>query len=398
MGLLYALVVRPGTPYDEPSHFDIVRYYARFAGLPVVGQPGVSYEGYQTPAYYIVSAVLYRIVRFAGQEAAFYTVRIAGLALLIPAIFISYLIARSIFPTNRAIPMTTALFIALNPSVLAIAGSIQNDMLTIVMCIWVTYLSIKWIIEETLSPKHAFILGLLVSLAILTKLTSAFLVVAVPLFMWIRYRRYAIKHIAVFLTTVVLSTGWWFTRNMIVYGDLTGAKAIKPYFQGTASPISLWKPNELLGWLRSIVADLWLPVEYYRNLVRAPFLLEVFVGTLMTLGVIGWFVRLRHRGQPVNAEKSRAAGRFLAIQYILCMGIYAFNTAVYWRLAGRTTLPTLAISAILICGGGIFAFKRFHATGGRFFGGLLCACLLTMNLFILWSVYRLPVFPFHLFT
>ena len=37
-------IVPPGTPYDEPSHFGTVQYYATMHRMPVLGQPGVSYE------------------------------------------------------------------------------------------------------------------------------------------------------------------------------------------------------------------------------------------------------------------------------------------------------------------------------------------------------------------
>ena len=51
LGLVYVFAVRPGTPGDEPSHFDTIQFYARHARLPVLGQPGVSYEGQMGPLY-----------------------------------------------------------------------------------------------------------------------------------------------------------------------------------------------------------------------------------------------------------------------------------------------------------------------------------------------------------
>lgn len=402
IGLIYVVVIHPGTPYDEPSHFSIVQYYARFAGMPVLGKPGVSYEGYQAPLYYFLNAFLYYVIKFAGQEVAFYTLRVFGLALLIPAILISYRIARCVFPNEDTISITTAMFIALNPSLLAIASSIQNDMLTIVLSMWITYLTIKWASEDLLDSKRVFILALLVSLAVLTKMTAAFLIIAVPLFLWILHRHRAVKRIGVFLATVMLSTGWWFLRNIIIYGDLTGAKAMKLHFpEGTGSPLSLWRPDDLLHWLRSIVTYLWLPVEYYRNLIRAPFLLEVFVGAFMAACVIGWLLWLRQDRPLENSasiEKSKAIAQFLSLQYIVCMGIYAFNTSTQWHLPGRITLPTLTISAMLICGGAIIVLRKLDKMGDKFFAGLLCAFLLISNAFILWSAHRLSVFPFHLFT
>lgn len=135
-GLVYALAIRPGTPYDEPSHFSTVQHYARFAGMPVLGKPGVSYGGYQPPAYYFIGALLYRILRVvgAGQEAAFYALRVAGLTLLLPMVHFSYRLTRHALPQRGTGAYVVALFVGLNPSLLAIAASVQNDMLAITLC------------------------------------------------------------------------------------------------------------------------------------------------------------------------------------------------------------------------------------------------------------------------
>ena len=46
-GLAAALVVPAGLPYDEPAHWSNALYYAENLGPPVLGDPGVTYEGQQ---------------------------------------------------------------------------------------------------------------------------------------------------------------------------------------------------------------------------------------------------------------------------------------------------------------------------------------------------------------
>ena len=79
LAVAYALMVQPGSAYDEPAHFSNVLFYGQHAALPVLGQPGVSYEGQQPPLYYLLAALALRAANGAGAHVGFYAVRLAGL-------------------------------------------------------------------------------------------------------------------------------------------------------------------------------------------------------------------------------------------------------------------------------------------------------------------------------
>ena len=78
LAMTAALVVPAGLPYDEPAHWSNVLFYAEHLGPPVLGDPGVSYQGQQTPLYYALAAVVVRVV--GDADAAFLTVRLLGVA------------------------------------------------------------------------------------------------------------------------------------------------------------------------------------------------------------------------------------------------------------------------------------------------------------------------------
>jgi hypothetical protein len=51
LGIAYAWIVRPGLPYDEPSDWSTVLYYADHRQMPVLGDPGVTYEAQMGPLH-----------------------------------------------------------------------------------------------------------------------------------------------------------------------------------------------------------------------------------------------------------------------------------------------------------------------------------------------------------
>lgn len=187
---------------------------------------------------------------------------------------------------------------------------------------------------------------------------------------------------------------------MSLYGDLSGAQGMNQHFPtGTGRPVPPWNPQDGVHWLRSLVTYLWLPSEYYRNLVEPPLLLKALVGVFMATGVAGWLTRSGGKGDGYDPSAGTAARTFLAVQYLACLGVYtwAFNSPTLRMIPARITLPTLTCSAVLICGGGMAAAGCGKAAG-RLFAGSLCVFLLGVNTWVLWSVRRLPLLPFHLFT
>lgn len=414
IGLLYVFLVRPGTPYDEPAHFGNVQSYARFDGMPVMGQPGTTYEAYQAPIYYFLSAIVYRASAFAGEEFAFYLLRVLSLLLLAPAILFSFQIARHILPGNPIAALATALFVGINPSLLAIFAGIQNDGLAIVLSMWIMLLTLKWIDDDKhrdgWSLKQAALMGALISLAVLTKLTTLFLIPAIAGYLLVTQRRKALPVVSVLLAVVVALTAWWFARNYNLYGDLTGSSAMKRFFpEGASRPIQLWELGDLMHWLRDIVTYLWLPVQYFRNLVTAPLWLDVgIVGGFLLFSVLGWMTRIGVWRRDAAETKSAAGWSekilFLSLVHILCFLIYAMISMTKWHLPGRITLPTVALSAFLICQGGIYFFSAFrnnrmqNSNSARLFLALLAAALLAANFYILHHASRIPTQSFHLFT
>lgn len=399
VGLLYVFAVRAGTPYDEPAHFNVVQLYRASLRMPVMGAPGTQYEAYQPPLYYVVMSFVARAVGFADEATTFHVVRVASLLLYLPSIGLVYLLAQHLGGSRRLFPVACALFIALSPSLLAIVSSVQNDGLAITLSLLTTLLCVRWVAKAELTYRTTVLLAACASLALLTKLNAAFLVVCTPLFMWYVHRQRAWKYIAVFVTTVALLTGWWFLRNLHLYGDLTAEKAERSVVPETSAyhQYNPLHPSDTFDIIRSILTYWWVPVEYYRNLFHTPKWVIGLIGvfTLYGLGGVVVFCRERWRTPTASSRIPRRVGQLLALQYGAYMLLYLMVCHRVWIVPAQITLVCLMVPALVVGGGGLWASARLSARGPLLFLAALAACLLVMNAAMLWMVYRIPFEPFN---
>lgn len=393
VSLTLVFFARPGTAGDEPAHFQNVVFYARQHALPVLGYPHVSYEGQMGPVYYTFAAMIFSIFEPCGELFSFLAVRCAGLILIPPLVILSYRLAREC-SASRGFAMSTAAFMALNPSLVSINASVQNDTLSIVLSMLAGLLVLRYVREGKDSLRGAIVLGVFVSLGILTKATVVFLAIATCLYLFFRFRGRSIKLIAAFGVTIVFMTGWWFLRNYQLYGDFTAQKALTLFHYGnnpTPQDLTQWK--NLSHWLWIVETYYWLPVQYYRDLFHAPLWLRAMVGGFTGLGLAGclaslWVVRSNWRDWRYL---SRPAA-FMAMQYATCLGIYTYSCMHITYFAPRVVFPTIISYAMMVAFGGIWCTSKLKLDR-RIYPWALTLSLIVMDCLLLSLVRSFPVLP-----
>jgi 4-amino-4-deoxy-L-arabinose transferase-like glycosyltransferase len=297
LGAAYAWIVNPGLPYDEPSHWSTVLYYADHQQLPVLGDPGVTYEAQMGPVAYVIDAFVVHLARNAGlsASAAFHLVRLVGAAELCAAVVLVGMLMRRLLGRSWSSAGAVAIF-ALNPMLLTMSSSVQNDTLALVLGLLALELALGRLSDRP-TFCSGFLVGAVAGVAVLTKLTAWAAVVAVAAWLIWRHRRGALQPLTVFIVAVVAVSGWWFTRNIVLYGDPTAAAGVQrsgvsfpPYHLDGASGVA--------HILEQLVTYLWLPTEYVRNLISAPTALQaaLFVATAAVL--VGALIR-RHSWRMV---------------------------------------------------------------------------------------------------
>jgi len=267
-----------GTPRwqnpDEPAHYNYIRHLAEGRGLPVLqmgdydaqylerlkaaGFPddmpidGVRYESYQPPLYYLLAAPVYLTTAGLGLDAQVLALRLFSVALGAILLLVTYVVARlavgspsrppSIPPnpstllragfgevSEGAIALGATAFVAFLPMHTAMTAAINNDTLAELLLSALLGLMILRLGDRVAPRRYAVLAGVLLGLALLTKVSiyqAVLLVTFVEFARWLRWRdaRAAVTTAGTVLLVAALLAAPWFARNALVYGltDLIG--------------------------------------------------------------------------------------------------------------------------------------------------------------------------------
>ena len=297
VGVAFSIIFPLGEGPDEPGHFTYVRYLVLERRLPVLKpRNNETPEAFQPPVYYVFAAApaglfvdgnmrLYpnpffdwspQTPRFiAGPEHSFpwrgdylawHIARFCSLILGLASLLVLYLIARRVFRS----PMTAVAcvaYAALNPQFIYVNSYVTNDAMAILAGFLLVYTALAFLQSPTL--RNAFLAGLVIALAVLSKLTVLGLLPGVLIALALRWNSLPKGEKAKVLLAMFIppgiAGGWWAIRNISLYGDPTGFSVI-----------------------RSVIA-----INYYPTTLSIGELIQIlpamFRGTFRTFwGLFGW--------------------------------------------------------------------------------------------------------------
>ena len=402
---LYSIVVPPFETPDEIWHYAFIQHLASGKGLPV-SQPNTPalwrQQGVQAPGYYLAAAALTAAISQddfpaiygrANPHAAIgqpdattnrnYLIHHADegwpwrgsiLALHLARLFSVLLGAVTLWATYRALALITdprwallgTALVGFIPQFVFISAAASNDNAINALAALVLWRLVALIVappEPRYSRKafgSALVLGCLLGLALLSKLSALALVALTGLTLLLAawrarsWRALIGNGLAVGLPALAIA-GWWYGRNWVLYRD----------------PLAwnVWQANILLrvipaGW-GTIIAELgslersfwglfgWLNVPYPAWVYGAFRVLEIGLALGLLLHVARWLISLARRNRP--PFDWRWAGGWLLI---LWLGLLAFSWVRFMRIApaaqGRyffPAAPSLALLLILALGG-----------------------------------------------
>lgn len=202
------------------GHFGYIGYIFNNNSLPT-GSPKDVWCFYNPPLFYIVSTIFLKIQTVIGNtiEIGFENLQI--LAVFYATIFNIYVyrILKEIDVKKSLVPMVA--FVGLSPAMIIMSGSLNNDMLSIMLSTMAIFYTIKWYKKEEF--KNLLKIALTISLAIMTKISSALIAVAIAMVFLVRIiknkteiKKY-IKQFTIF-AIIALPIGLWFPiKNLILY-------------------------------------------------------------------------------------------------------------------------------------------------------------------------------------
>jgi 4-amino-4-deoxy-L-arabinose transferase-like glycosyltransferase len=267
LGAIYAVTNPLWESPDEIHHFPMVQYLQTH-GLQLPSQEAGTVglwqqEGNQPPLYYLLGALLIspidtsdinhvmrvnphadigiirpdgngnRLVHppqisLSGSVLATYVLRFFSLLLGAGTIYISYRTALLLFADKPEIALGAAGLSAFIPMALYISASVNNDNLSNLLATTLVFLLAKLLLEKS-SPrwKDYILLGLLTGAGLLSKLNIGLLIPIVALTLLVLSFRQRDWRPFVFGGLVsggltILIAGWWYWRNLQLFGDVTG--------------------------------------------------------------------------------------------------------------------------------------------------------------------------------
>ncbi len=284
LALAYSIITPPFEMGDETRHYAVVKYMADTGKLPIQ-EPGEaqyhwSHEGNQPPLYYALLALVTSWIDTGTWQDVYwynphttvgvplrpdnknmtihtdqetfpwqdYTLAVrlgrwVSISLEAVTVAVAYLIALQLFQGQRWLSVATMSLTAFTPMFIFISSAINNDNLVVMICTVTLWRLIRLAQGEPTWGQIAW-LGIWVGLGTLSKLYAWGLLPLTGLvLLWHGYQTRAwgrmIGQGLFFGGMVFLVAGWWYIRNIILYGDVTTLSLMSEVAGARRAPLTL---------------------------------------------------------------------------------------------------------------------------------------------------------------
>ncbi len=212
LGALFAIRTPAWQAPDEPAHYNYIAQLANGGCCPIIAEgdwdsayldqlkannfaptlldelPSIQYEDHQPPLYYLLLSGIYPVT--GGSLLA---LRLATVFFGMTVVIYAYILTWLVLPRRPGAALAAAAFVGFLPQFLGISASVNNDALSwsligLTLIGVVTYLR-----AEARDLRTEMVLGVLVGLALLTKVSAIFLLGVVPVAIVIRALRRGLK-------------------------------------------------------------------------------------------------------------------------------------------------------------------------------------------------------------
>jgi 4-amino-4-deoxy-L-arabinose transferase-like glycosyltransferase len=391
LSVIYGVVTPLWEGSDEPIHFDFVKHVADQRRLPSLHDEGaVLGQTLQPPLYYVIGATAilgidtsdidsvremnpyfiglrigeapnYAIhsdgERFPWQGTALAVHLVRALSALWGAVTVlaTFQIGRELWPKAPGPGLGAAAIVGLTPGFIRIHSYVTNDSLAVALIAWTIWATLRMVKEEVTIVRAA-VVGVLLGLSLLTKQTALFVVPVLALALAkAAYERRSWQPVWIGLIgislPVLLLTGWWYARNIRLYGDPWGSTI---YFRHAAfegfPPLTLqWIGQQLVNLHQRYWGRFgWGTIPMHAGIYWIP-----LVAIIIALGVwvVTLFTRWRREELLRTGEPPMAVWLLL---FIVANGVWFLTFASRMGPVGlqpRYLYPSFPGLAALLAGG-----------------------------------------------
>jgi hypothetical protein len=380
--LSYSLLTPAWEANDEVDHIGYVEYIVEHGSLPRIG---AGIESVQPPLYYLAVMAWQRALRIpafspevsppSGQDplglqvnhdytyqqrvdaVRLHRLRLISVGFGLVTVVAAYGVAM-LSTRRRDVAAASALFVAVLPKFNVVSATVQNDSLAIACCAVALWLLLAWRQSEAIPGRGgrwlAAGVGLACGLAALAKYTSLPVLAVLGLLMvveGIRRRRQGVLDVGIAAGTAVGVAGWWFVRNIELYGQPLAQRPANAYVSqvmgNLADPVPWLDQHRFLVFLPTIfVRSIWYDGGW--NQWQLPPQVNLMLTGLAALALAGGLrVVLWRRGSRRLRVEPRAEA---ALAAVLAAAVAALLIIVRstTQAEGRYTYVGVTAFAVLI--------------------------------------------------
>ncbi len=295
---------------------------------------------------------------YQGAARAVHVMRLLSALLGVVTVVAVYVAARLAFPDLEEAALLAAALVALNPQFAFMGGVVNND--NLVNCLTAVAVALTlYCLTHGFTWQRALALGLVCGLAPLAKLggltAMAFAGVGLLASYKLRITNYEpritqtadhksqttrlssfIVHCSLFIVAFLAVAGWWFVRNWVLYGDLTGTNRMLSIYGGRGGWPSHLVIPEILNTFRSYWSAFACELSF-------PGPVHWALGLLVGLGMVGWV-----RGWGTTPRQERwVAGLLLLWTGLVVVSWVRWNQITYAPLGRLFFQADAAVGALL---------------------------------------------------
>ncbi len=370
----------PFAGFDLAAHIEYIQYVAKNWRIPLATE---GWQMFQSPLYYIVSALPYKILSgFLAEEPAVRVLLI--IPLVCGALFseTAFRAVRYIRPDRSGLQAIGALIGGLLPMNLYMSHTISNETMAGIFsaAAITTAIGIVSVKEGGWPVKRLILLGILLGLALLSKVTAVLLIpVFIIMLIWRFYPRegprQAISSVSLVMGAAALVSAWYYIRNWVLMGRpfIGGWDSSRDIlwwqFPGYRTPAQFYRFGESLihpvyssvnGFWDSIYSTIWIDgalsdimeAPWDHDLMATGVWLAVIPTIAIIIGIIASIRREDAESRPGEMFSAMLVGLyFLALLYMY-LKVPIFSTA-----KGSYTMGITPAYAVL-CATGIGVLAR----------------------------------------
>ena len=364
---------------DEQAHFNYVKYLYENRSFPIqttqTGAPTNDWEYYQPPLYYLASAPIYAMVRnsYGGDHyASVRVIRLFSILLWGINVLLALKILENLRLTSTFIKTFVVSMVSFLPTYAYLSSVINNDNLLITLGGVILYL-----LSRKRSISNSVVLGVVLGLALLTKLTAVvFLltIVAMLFFQWIR-RSLSFSsagfHLVLILVLASAVASPWYVRNVIVYGDITAEKIanIRVHWPST---------SYALQFIQQYMKESFWSVAGIRNNIRFLPRAGIYLSYLALAGLLYGLVLRRREMRDFLEGEGAAFLIAMALAIVVNIALVFRFGMLYAQGQGRFLFPMLVpISLLMAIGIRMLGITRLSRNAHLFPTAFFLAYLLS---------------------